>query len=210
MKNNGIRYTKSVRYTGKENLLCCLASMLAETAMFSFMFINQVEIKGAAMMPVLETEQGRYDAVMTATENIHIQALTVKTLKRESADILCTLDPAELDLFARCVESEAGDQGLYGKQLVADVILNRVKSPDFPDTISDVILHRGKNGTWQFSVAGNGAMESAEPTEETYEAIRTELAHIQCPSLIYFSAAGFPDHGTPWKKVGGHYFNTGE
>ena len=54
-----------------------------------------------------------------------------------------------LELLALCVEAEAGDQGLYGKKLVADVVLNRVDSPDFPDNITDVILQCGNNGVYQ-------------------------------------------------------------
>ena len=44
-----------------------------------------------------------------------------------------------IDLLAKCVEAEAGNQGLYGKQLVVDVILNRVDSDSFPNTIEEVI-----------------------------------------------------------------------
>ena len=39
----------------------------------------------------------------------------------------------ELELMAICVEAEAGNQSLTGKRMVADVILNRVDNPDFPD-----------------------------------------------------------------------------
>lgn len=140
-------------------------------------------------------------------EEVSVQEESVQ--EEEPVDILATLDPKDLDVFARCVEAEAGNQGLYGKQLVADVILNRVKSRDFPDTITDVIMERNSNGVYQFSVVDDGAIERVTPTEETYEAIRTELAQIQYPSLMYFSAEGHLPYGTPWKKVGGHYFNIG-
>lgn len=43
-----------------------------------------------------------------------------------------------LELLAICVEAEAGNQGLQGKRLVADVILNRAEdhSGQWPDTIA--------------------------------------------------------------------------
>ena len=44
-----------------------------------------------------------------------------------------------LEYLTCCVEAEAGNQGLTGKRLVCDVILNRVDSKDFPDNIFDVI-----------------------------------------------------------------------
>ena len=44
-----------------------------------------------------------------------------------------------LEYLAACVEAEAGNQPLYGRQLVVDVVLNRIDDPDFPDNIYDVI-----------------------------------------------------------------------
>ena len=38
------------------------------------------------------------------------------------------MDNDEYELFAKCVEAEAGTEGLLGKQYVVDVILNRVDS----------------------------------------------------------------------------------
>ena len=72
-----------------------------------------------------------------------------------------------LELLALCVESEAGNQGLYGKKLVVDVVLNRVDSPDYPDNIPDVVMQRN-----QFSVVLDGRIWTVEPSEETFEAIR--------------------------------------
>lgn len=113
----------------------------------------------------------------------------------------------ELDLFARCVQAEAGNQGIIGKRLVADVILNRVDSDKFPDTITDVITdHVGDH--YQFAVVQDGRIETAEPDEETYEAIKIELTVRTHSDLLYFNADGYLPYGTPWKKVGGHYFST--
>lgn len=119
---------------------------------------------------------------------------------------------SETDLFwfAKCVEAEASGEGLYGKRLVADVILNRVDSSLFPGkTITDIIFqHNEKTGVWQFSVAGNGMLENAEPTEETYQAIYQELECRSYPGLLYFTSEGFSPYGEPWQKIGNHYFST--
>lgn len=120
---------------------------------------------------------------------------------------LPVISEEELDLFARCVQAEAGNQGLEGKRLVADVILNRVDSDTFPDTITEVILQKTGH-CYQFSVVGDGAIDRAEPDEETYEAIRLKLESRSHPELMYFAATGYLPYGEPWGKVGGHYFNT--
>lgn len=108
-----------------------------------------------------------------------------------------------LELLACCVEAEAGNQGLYGKQLVIDVILNRVDDPDFPDCITDVIMQPN-----QFSVVLDGRINEVTPTEETYEAIRLEFEHRQNTEILFFTAEGFSKYGTPWMKIGDHYFST--
>lgn len=113
-----------------------------------------------------------------------------------------------LELLALCVEAEAGDQGLYGKKLVADVVLNRVDSPDFPDNITDVILQCGNNGVYQFSVVGDGRIYAVEPTEETFHAVREELESRTNKDILFFTAEGFSPYGSAWEKVGDHYFST--
>ena len=35
-----------------------------------------------------------------------------------------------------------------------------------------------------------------------------ELEEIGYPGLYYFTAGKYNDYGTPWKKVGDHYFST--
>lgn len=113
-----------------------------------------------------------------------------------------------LELLALCVEAEAGNQGLYGKKLVADVVLNRVDSPDFPATITDVILQCGNNGVYQFSVVGDGRMDAVEPTEETFQAVREELESRTNKDILFFTSEGFSPYGSAWEKVGDHYFST--
>lgn len=106
-----------------------------------------------------------------------------------------------LELLATCVEAEAANQGLEGKRLVADVILNRVDSPLFPDNITDVITQ-----PYHFTSYWDGAMARAEPTQETFEAVRLELEHRSNTEILYFTAGEWPRYGTHWRKVGDHYF----
>lgn len=215
MMDKFIRCMVPRKHSPKENIISLLLGMVMGLTVFCPLFKSHTKTEEVRVLsfkidkiecPEVIVEENIYDEYVT---EIIIQEDTEFIFQETSADILETLDPIELDIFARCVEAEAGNQGLYGKQLVVDVILNRVKSHNFPDTITDVIMECNSNGVWQFSVVGDGAIDRAVPTEETYEAIRTELTQIQYPSLMYFSAEGYLPYGTPWKKVGGHYFNIG-
>lgn len=49
----------------------------------------------------------------------------------------------DLQLLARCVNGEARGESYTGQVAVAAVILNRVKHPSFPNTISGVIYQKG-------------------------------------------------------------------
>lgn len=109
-----------------------------------------------------------------------------------------------LELLAICVEAEAGNQSLEGKRMVASVILNRVDDKDFPDTVEGVISQKG-----QFASYWDGGMDRiTEPSEETILAVQMEVVERGWQGLIYFTAEGFSEYGTPWKKVGDHYFST--
>lgn len=108
-----------------------------------------------------------------------------------------------VELMAKVVEAEAGNQGLLGKRMVADVILNRVRDEEFPDTIIDVIFEKNA-----FAVIDNGMYEQVEVSEETWTAVWMELKEVSYPGLFYFCSTGYHKYGTPWNKIGDHYFNT--
>ena len=57
----------------------------------------------------------------------------------EPAAPAVTISNEEKDLFARLVEAEAKGESYEGKVAVATVVLNRVDSPEFPDTVTGVI-----------------------------------------------------------------------
>ena len=106
-----------------------------------------------------------------------------------------------IDLLAKCVEAEAGNQGLYGKQLVVDVILNRVDSDSFPNTVEEVIKQDGQFETWSL-----GMVNSADPTEETYSAIDLELIKRTDTQILYFTAGYYNPSCIPAYSYEDHYF----
>lgn len=60
---------------------------------------------------------------------------------------------AELRLMASIINCEAGAESYQGKLAVGIVIMNRIKSKDFPDTLKKVIYQPG-----QFSPVRNGSL----------------------------------------------------
>lgn len=66
-----------------------------------------------------------------------------------------SLTNSEKDLLARLVEAEAKGEPYAGKVAVATVILNRVDSNLFPDSVRDVIYESG-----QFTPVSNGQIKN--------------------------------------------------
>ena len=108
-----------------------------------------------------------------------------------------------LEILALCVEAEAGNQDLKGKRLVADVILNRVESPRFPDTIEGVISQK-----YQFTTYWDGSMDKiTEPSDETFEAVKMELYGERLDDeILFFTASDYNTYCEPAYKFGDHYF----
>lgn len=133
-------------------------------------------------------------------ENIYYE-MPVRQTENEIEAEYCTLITSEdIDLLERCVQAEAGNQGLMGKRLVTAVILNRVNSEKFPNTISDVI-----NAPGQFSVVWNGRINQVEVDDETAVACRIELKHRCNEEVLYFNNS--PEVSGKFAfKYGGHWF----
>ncbi len=77
---------------------------------------------------------------------------------------------SELSLLARVVYAEAAGEPYVGKVAVAAVILNRVRSPLFPDTVAGVVYE-----AWQFSCVGN-SMFNSTPSWDSVRAAQDALA----------------------------------
>jgi N-acetylmuramoyl-L-alanine amidase len=54
-----------------------------------------------------------------------------------------TLNKSEMDMMARIIYSEARGESYTGQVAVGAVVMNRIRSPLFPDNIADVIFQAG-------------------------------------------------------------------
>lgn len=103
------------------------------------------------------------------------------------------LEEEERDILMRIVEAEAGNQDVEGRLLVANVILNRVESDQFPDNVRDVVFQK-ENGVSQFSPVSNGRIWKVEISEETSEAVERALAGEDISDgALYFAARQYAD-----------------
>ena len=76
------------------------------------------------------------------------------------------------------VEAEAGTEDIKGRVMVANVIMNRIKNKEFPDTVTEVVWQNTweyDNGVAQFSPVEDGRISEVTVSQETKDAVRQVL-----------------------------------
>ena len=105
-----------------------------------------------------QADNGIY--VSGAVGGVTANALGIYMSEQESNDLY---------LLAKCIHAEARGESYIGQVAVGAVILNRVASPDFPDTIYGVIYQ-----PWAFTAVHDGQI-NLEPEASSYQAATDAL-----------------------------------
>ncbi len=118
-------------------------------------------------------------------------------------------DEESLLWLSRVINAESGNQPLLGKIAVGTVILNRVDSPLFPDTIRDVVFD-SRYGSYQFSTVTNGSIYDP-PNAESEIAAKLCLDGARAAgSSLYFNVDGlncWASNNRPYAMtIAGHDF----
>ena len=110
--------------------------------------------------------------------------------------------PEEYRLLLRVCMSECGGkygEPLEGKIAVVETILNRCEI--YGKSIEEVVYE-----PYQYSTADNG-----EPDETVEQAVDIALReNIYPDDMIYFRTGDYHSFGTPYQKIGNHYFSLKE
>ena len=112
----------------------------------------------------------------------------------------------DFELMGKTVFAEAKTEEFAGQVAVAEIILNRVESENFPDTVQEVIKQDGAFSSW-----GNGSVEDAPFDDECLEAVQDAVNERIFPdSVVYFREGHFHSFGKPYTVIGHHYFSSEE
>ena len=109
---------------------------------------------------------------------------------------------SDVTLLAALIQCEAGNESYEGQLAVGAVVVNRVKSPSYPNTVKDVIFASG-----QFTPAGNGKVarliESGNLSAGCIQAANEALSGVtNVGSATHFRRAG----GRDGIVIGNHVF----
>ena len=129
--------------------------------------VTEAKVKGT-----LESELKRIERSTEAEENARQKALEEERRREEEKKAASrkAVSDDDYQVLLRIVQAEAGVCDEKGKILVANVVLNRVKSQEFPDSVRSVVYEPS-----QFSPVSDGSINSVKVTEETKECVNRAL-----------------------------------
>ena len=161
---------------------------------------RQAEVAAKRAEEAKKAEEARIAAEEAARKAEEDKALQAMSISQEDYKVL-----------QRIVQAEAGICDDRGKILVANVILNRVKSGEFPDTVKGVVYE-----TSQFSPVSNGSINSVKVTDDTKQCVDRALkGEDYSNGALYFMNRGgsrrgavswFDSHLTYLFQHGNHEF----
>lgn len=113
------------------------------------------------MEPHCGISMERYQAEMAAVLREE-EELTRSSGRRE----VLSLSEESADMLMKIAMAEAGGEDLTGKALVMNVVVNRIRDKEFPDTVEGVIFQPG-----QFSPISDGRYYDMVPDEDCHKAL---------------------------------------
>ena len=138
---------------------------------------SALEIEAIEREVLMQTQQAAEEAAVKEREER-------ARLKKEQAVI--KYSEGDYRVLQRIVQAEAGICDEKGKILVANVIINRVKSKEFPNNITDVVYERS-----QFSPVIDGSINTCRVTQQTIDCVDRALAgEDYSQGALYFMNRG--------------------
>ena len=108
----------------------------------------------------------------------------------------------DVELLARLIEREAGNEGVNGWVAVGEVVINRVESERFPNTVKDVIYQEG-NGVKQF--AGAKGLEGIAPRRKIRDVAREilngRIRLFNDPNVLFYKNPTITDGISPEEQI---------
>lgn len=151
----------------------------------------------------LEAKQEEERAAREAEEAKALEAAQAAQTEGVVSTEVTAVSGSDADLLAALIFCEAGGEPYEGQVAVGAVVMNRVKSPSFPNSISEVIYQSGQFGP---AITGklSRVMAAGRTTESCYQAAQEAIAG----SSPVGDALYFGDGQNFGQLIGGHWFHS--
>lgn len=138
------------------------------------------------------------------------------TEKQEKTVKKYKLTNNEKKMLACLVYCEAGSEPYKGKKAVVNVVMNRVKSKNFPNTVTKVIKQKGQFGPYSSGKLSKEmrnyekGMYNKKSDKCRYDSLRSVTAAINAKSVVgsrcYFNAAKYAGYHKNSITIGSQKF----
>lgn len=110
-------------------------------------------------------------------------------------------DQDDIDLLARLIFAEANTLSYEAQSYAGSVVINRVNSNSYPNTIEGVIYQSG-----QYACVSDGHLAKATPTETQYDLAEDLIENgSYIPAKVVYQAEFLQGSGL-YKQIGNTYF----
>ena len=164
--------------------------------------ISQAEAEAEAYENQIKQQEADLSALRKKlAEEIAMSKLAAKSYKRDISQV--SFAEEDRYLLANLIYCEAGGEPYAGKLAVGAVVINRVLSSVYPDTVTGVIYQRA-----QFSPVASGrlalALAEGRATQACYDAADEAMSGVSnVGDCVYFRT---PIEGLSGISIGGHIF----
>lgn len=128
-------------------------------------------------IPKLEQQVNEDLAQDTMTEKLKMRKANEDAIEEAVLvqNNITKLSKKDYNILTRIVEAEATDKDKKSKILVANVILNRMRDDEFPDTVEEVVFQKVGSAV-QFSPVADGRYDLVTIQDSTIESVDRALA----------------------------------
>ena len=182
-----------------------VSGLVSSTSNSISQYSNQIS-QAEAEAEAYENQIKQQEADLTAlrkklAEEIAMSKLAAQSYKRDISQV--SFAEEDRYLLANLIYCEAGGEPYAGKLAVGAVVINRVLSSVYPDTVTGVIYQRA-----QFSPVASGrlalALAEGRATQACYDAADEAMSGVSnVGDCVYFRT---PIEGLSGISIGGHIF----
>ena len=182
-----------------------VSGLVSSTSNSISQYSNQIS-QAEAEAEAYENQIKQQEADLTAlrkklAEEIAMSKLAAQSYKRDISQV--SFAEEDRYLLANLIYCEAGGEPYAGKLAVGAVVINRVLSSVYPDTVTGVIYQRS-----QFSPVASGrlalALAEGRATQACYDAADEAMSGVSnVGDCVYFRT---PIEGLSGISIGGHIF----
>ncbi|MBU3099807.1 MULTISPECIES: cell wall hydrolase [Clostridium] len=154
--------------------------------------LSKIAQKYKESLTTLRKANNKWNDSIFPGQVLKVSETTSATVKKSVSSLKAVTPSAkkytasDLNLLARLITAEAGGESYIAQVAVGAVVMNRVKSSRFPNSISAVINQK-YNGSYQFTCVQNGNIKRPAPASDVKAAIAAINGTNPIKNALFFN-----------------------